>query len=410
MRAGDETCVVVGAGPVGLVAALELRRRDIPVVVVEAEPEGRTRPGSRAIFLFDPTLGRLNKVLPGLGKEIGKAGLRVQGYDTFYDGRRVFHHRINPDSWTRFRAPYYWGTSLPQTVTETILLREAVRLGVEFRWGSPVTGLAADGDGVTIQLASGEEMATRYAIGADGARSVVRKSIGASMEGNTDETPFIIVDVDEHPDGSTPKMSAAFHYRSPELDGRNVFHMPFASGLRIDVQCLPTDNAEYLASPQGAREWIGKIVDPWYGEHIRWVSTYLFHQVVADAYTDPERRVLLAGEAAHLFAPFGARGLNSGVFDATDAAAAIAGALSAPNEASAHGLVERCATNRRTWGLRNRDVSSRALRVMRGTDEAMSARRERAARLAPAFWPAGAWLANAPLQVSRPRLRPSGLY
>ena len=410
MNASREPCVVVGAGPVGLIAALALRRRGLPVVVVEAEPEDRERPGSRAIFLFYPTLRRLDKIVPGLGKEIDKAGLRVPGYDAFYDGQGVFHHRIDPDSWTRFLSPIHWGTSLPQTVTETILFEEAIRHGVEFRWESPVTRLAVEGSGVAIQLASGEEMASPYVIGADGGRSVVREAIGASMEGDTDDTPFIIVDVDEHPDGSTPEMSAGFHYRRPELGGRNVFHMPFATGMRVDLQCLRTDDASYMASPEGAREWIPKVVDPWYAEHIRWVSTYRFHQVVADSYTDPERRVLLAGEAAHLFAPFGARGLNSGVFDATDAAAAMAGAVAAPNQASARRLIERCAKDRRAWGLRNRAVASQALRLMRGTDRATRSKRELAARLAPKFWPAGAWLANAPLQVARPRLGSWNLY
>jgi 3-(3-hydroxy-phenyl)propionate hydroxylase len=93
-------------------------------------------------------------------------------------------------------------------------------------------------------------------------------------------------------------------------------HMPFAGGMRIDLQCLPGDDAAHLGSTEGAREWIGAVVDPWYGEHIQWTSTYLFRQVVAKTYTDPHRRVLLTGEAAHLFAPFGGRGLNCGVFDA----------------------------------------------------------------------------------------------
>ena len=59
-----------------------------------------------------------------------------------------------------------------------------------------------------------------------------------------------------------------------------------------------------------------KVIDPKYAEQITWISTYTFYQVVADSFTDENRRIILAGEAAHLFAPFGARGLNSGVPDA----------------------------------------------------------------------------------------------
>ena len=250
----------------------------------------------------------------------------------------------------------------------------------------------------------GQRINTAYVIAADGARSVVRKAIGVQMAGDTDPTPFIIVDVDEHPDGSTPTSSGFFQYCRPELDGRNVMHMPFAGGMRIDLQCTPTDDPEYLASPDGLGEWLPKVVDPWYAEHVQWVSTFRFHQVVADSYTDPKRRVLLAGEAAHLFAPWGGRGLNSGVFDATDSATAIARALRTTDTARARTLIERCAKGRRAWGLRNRAVSSKGLRIMRAEDLSMRVGRDLAARVAPVVPPAGAWLANGPLQLTLPRL------
>jgi 3-(3-hydroxy-phenyl)propionate hydroxylase len=185
-------------------------------------------------------------------------------------------------------------------------------------------------------------------------------------------------------------------------------HMPFAGGMRIDLQCLPGDDAGHLGSTEGAREWIGAVVDPWYGEHIQWTSTYLFRQVVAKTYTDAHRRVLLTGEAAHLFAPFGGRGLNSGVFDATDAATAIARSLTAPREAQRH--VDSFARTRRRWGLRNRDVSSRAPRRMRGTDRTTRITRQVSARVAPAVWPAGAWLANGPTMLMMPPPGARGLY
>jgi 3-(3-hydroxy-phenyl)propionate hydroxylase len=400
MFVDSEPCVVVGAGPVGLTAALALRRQGVPVTVLEAEREGRERPGSRAIGLGLPTLLRYEKVMPGLGETIGRAGLQVTGYDAHYDGWRVFSVRHRPQTPLRSLA-----RSLPQKLTEDILMKEAVAHGVQFRWDAPVRGLSTATGGTTIELVSGERITAPYVIGADGARSVVRREIGVRMEGHTDDTPFIIVDVDDHPDGSTPAMPGYFHYRTPHLGGRNVMHMPFATGMRIDLQCLPTDDAEYLASPAGLREWLGEVVDPWYGEHIQWVSTYRFHQVVADSYTDPHDRVLLAGEAAHLFAPWGGRGLNSGVMDATDAATAIAAALTSKDPADARRAIQRCATGRREWGLHNRDVSSRGLKIMRGTAPTMRAGRAVAARLAPAVWPAGAWLANGPLKVPVPRLR-----
>jgi 3-(3-hydroxy-phenyl)propionate hydroxylase len=180
-------------------------------------------------------------------------------------------------------------------------------------------------------------------------------------------------------------------------------HMPFAGGMRVDVQCLPEDDPAHLASPAGLRDRLGRVLDPWYGEHVRWVSTFRFHHVVADSFTDRHRRALLAGEAAHLFAPWGGRGLSSGVMDAAGAADAIAAALTGADPDRA--VISRWARERRAWGRHNRDISSRGLRILRGTTPAMRAGRATAARVAPVCWPAGAWLANSPLKVPVPRLR-----
>jgi 3-(3-hydroxy-phenyl)propionate hydroxylase len=396
--------VVVGAGPVGLTAALALASHGLDVVVVEGEPEGRQRPGSRAIFLANPTLRRLEQAAPGVGRGVANTGLQVRGYDTYYAGKRVFRMPF-PVA----KDPLHGlGSSVPQTVLEQLALARLDEIGVPIRWGNPVVDVQANSDCVTLDFESGPPTRAAYVIAADGARSVVRRSLGITMEGPSDETPFIIVDVDEMPDGSTSKSYGYFHYQCADLGGRNVMHMPFAGGMRIDLQCLPGDDAAHLGSTEGAREWIGAVVDPWYGEHIQWTSTYLFRQVVAKSYTDPYRRVLLTGEAAHLFAPFGGRGLNSGVFDATDAATAIARSLTAPREAQRH--VDSFARTRRRWGLRNRDVSSRALRRMRGTDRATRITRQVSARVAPAVWPAGAWLANGPTMLTMPPPGARGLY
>ncbi len=396
----DFPCVVVGAGPVGLIAALAARMKGLDVLVVEAEPYGRPRPGSRAIGLWPWTLGRLEEVLPGLGERVAEAGIMVPGAEVLYGGKKIFHTPV--PTLPRLLT----GTSLPQTQTEQIWYDECVRLGVEFRWGAPVDEVDTDADSATVTLRSGERIRAAYVIAADGARSAVRKSLGISMSGHTDDLPFIIVDVAEHPNGSTPRTDARFHYRTPELGGRNVMWLPFRGGMRVDLQCRRGDDVDYLASAEGIREWMPKILDPWYADHVLWVSTYRFQQVVADDYTDPHGRVLLAGEAAHLFAPFGGgRGLNSGVIDATDAATAVAKALTAENRTAARAVIDECARDRRAAGRFNRDAAGHALRIMRGEDPTSIVKRELARRMASHFPLAGAWLGAVPL-LGRMALRP----
>src|SRR5215468_9721082 len=94
--AGDvHPALVVGAGPVGLTAALALRHHGLPATVLEAEPEGRQRPGSRAIFLHGESLEHLEAVHPGLGWEVARRGLVWTTKRTFW-GEDLVYERTYP--------------------------------------------------------------------------------------------------------------------------------------------------------------------------------------------------------------------------------------------------------------------------------------------------------------------------
>jgi len=397
----EPSALVVGGGPVGLTAAIALARRGIAVEVLEAGPEDRHPPGSRAIFLALPTTARLNKTLPGLGDAVRAEAITISGYDCFVRGQQVskIRHLLR-----------YSGHSLPQASTERVLRKAACDEGVSFRWNTAVTGIRTSPAGVEVDLENGETLYAAYVIGADGARSTARRSLGIELDGRRDRTPFIIVDVSAHPELPGDQNAGYFHYETPHFDGRNVMHMPFAGGMRLDIQCLPGDDVAHLSSPDGLREWIPRVVDPWYAEHVTWVSSYHFNQAVATSYTDEHARVILAGEAAHVFAPFGGRGLNSGVMDATDAAAAIDQALRESDSANAARHVRAVADARRTWGLRNRRVSDRALCRMRADTPVEKLKRNLATAVSPWFVPAGLWLANGPTMLTLPRVKVPGLY
>ena len=239
-------------------------------------------------------------------------------------------------------------------------------------------------------------------IGADGARSNVRSSLEIPLEGPRTENAFVIVDTAEDPDDPLP-VERIFHYEHPAVDGRNVLFVPFAGHWRVDLQCRPDDDPEAFGGADGVKSWLPLVIDAKYADRVTWVSTYVFLQVLAREFVDPTRRVLLVGEAAHLFAPFGARGLNSGIPDAIVAARAIRAASDAESAGDAHAAIEHFAdVPARRGRAQPRRVERGARpprsRVRAGEARARGGRRRRGHRS-----PVARWLDAAPYG---PRLGP----
>ena len=386
---GSQDVLVVGAGPVGLTAALALRAYGLPVTVLEAGAQGRQRPGSRAIFTHSQTLQILDRISPGLGAELYEHGVYWNTQRTFFEGRQVYA-KTYPDPPA---GVYPHFTSLPQVQIEAYLFDRAVAAGVRFAWEQDVVQVEADDDGVVLTTGAGTRWQAPYVVGADGSRSAVRKQVGARMEGSKDDGWYVVVDVAELDHPALPR-ERHFHYAHPAVGGRNVLVVPFAGGYRVDLQLVDGDDPDELASPAGVRAWLDAVLPPGYADRTTWVSTYQFLQLVAHDFADPHRRVLLVGEAAHLFAPFGACGLNSGVPDAEAAAIAIAAASRATG-AAARTPVEAFALARRSAALFNRDAAGEALAHLRPDDEA-AARIRAAAERAPDDEAASVWLEKAP--------------
>ncbi len=381
--------VVVGAGPVGLTAALALRARNLPVVVLEAEDVGRHRPGSRAIFLHRESLEHLESMHAGLGWELAHNGIVWTTKRTFWGERLVYERTYPPPD--PARLPH--STNLSQVRIEALLLDAAKAAGVEISWGQRIVDVELTGDGVVLRADSGDEWTAGYVIAADGSRSSVRRAGGIELEGPRTDSAFVIVDVEE--DAARPHvLERVYHYTHPAVGGRNVLLVPFAGGIRADLQLWPDDDPERFSDPEGVRRWVGRVLPPPYAERIAWVSTYRFFQVVAERFTDPTQRALLVGEAAHLFAPFGARGLNSGIPDALVAAEAVRVALDEP--ATARAAVDHFARSRRDAALYNRNASSLALRHMQARGLGIRMRRRAAAAVAERGIKAGAWLDASP--------------
>ncbi|HEX7045187.1 MAG TPA: FAD-dependent monooxygenase [Burkholderiales bacterium] len=383
--------LVVGAGPVGLTAALALRAEGLPVTVLEAGAEDRVRPGSRGIFYHRQTLEFWENMRAGLGWEIARAGLAWRTKRTFWGEHQVYERTYPPPP--PDVLPH--STNLGQIDVERILLRHCKEAGVRFAWNQEVVGAATDPQGLRLTTRDGREWRAPYAIACDGARSPVRKSLGIELEGPRIEDAFVIVDVADDPESPMPP-ERRYYYEHPLVQKRNILLVPFRNGIRADIQLRRGDDPNDFNSPEGVKRWLGRVLPEKYTERVTWISTYQFLQVVADSFTDAHRRVLLAGEAAHLFAPFGARGLNSGVPDAVAAAKAIKRALQTPDPALARAAIEKAATERREAALYNRNASNLALEHMRARDWATRLRRRGAALLSRYGARAGAYLDSAP--------------
>ena len=382
--------LVIGAGPVGMTAALALRKQGIPATIIEAEEEGRVRAGSRAIYLHRETLKLLESIYAGLGFTLSNIGIVWPVKKTFYRGDQVYKRVYEPPAPNTLPA----FTSLHQHEIEKGLFRACKEAGVEFVWGEAVKNVITSNEGVTIETNSNIWEA-QYVLAADGSRSAVRTSLGIPFNGPRTSDSFVVVDVKEDVENPLP-IERTFHYLHPEVDGRNVMYVPFAGGWRIDLQLLEGDSLDYYGSEEGVRDWLPKVMDPKYADRITWVSTYTFYQVVAQSYTDKYRRVILAGEAAHLFAPFGARGLNSGVPDAIIGVQGIAKALKTESIEEARQAIEEATNERLSAGVYNRECSNLALEHIQGTNEEIKLKREVSAFLAPHIPALGKWLDEGP--------------
>jgi 3-(3-hydroxy-phenyl)propionate hydroxylase len=388
--------VVVGAGPVGLVAALAARHHGIPVRVIEAEPEDRVRPGSRATYIFRESLDLLEQIAPGVTEPLIEQSRSWRELRTTYAGREVYFKRFPPAKPGRF------GISLSQKDQEVVLLDRCRDEGVEFSWGNGVIDVTTGVDAATLTLADGSQVRASYVVAADGSRSVVRNAMGITMDGGRSDSSFIIVDVSDAPDNPM-SLTRTFHYRHPAVGGRSVLVVPFGGGWRLDLECYPDDDVEAFATEPGLSAWITAIVGPEYADRQLWSSTYRFNYSVASAYTDPHARVLLAGEAAHLFPPFGGgRGLNSGIPDAIFEVEAIASALAARDLATATRTVRAVATERREAGLANREAAAAALKHMEASELWTRVKQRLAAFVAPHYRRAGEWLDRAPMGPTEP--------
>ncbi|MGW4867915.1 rifampin monooxygenase [Streptomyces chartreusis] len=293
--------IVVGGGPTGLMLAAELRLHDVHVVVLEklTEPTPQSRGQglhARSVEMMDQR-GLLDRFL-AVSEKFQVGGLFGGIAKGWPDGLDTAH-------------PY--GLATPQPVTERLLNERALELGTEIRRGCEVVGLSQDDDGVSVELADGTRLRSRYLAGCDGGRSVVRRQLGVGFPGQaaTVETLLGEMELTEDPERIAAVVAEVRRTQlrfGAAADANGVYRVVVpADGVAEDRASEPTldEFKRQLRATAGTD----------FGAHSpRWLSRF------GDATRQAERyrvgRVLLAGDAAHIHPPTGGQGLNLGIQDA----------------------------------------------------------------------------------------------
>ncbi|MGZ4447485.1 MAG: FAD-dependent monooxygenase [Nocardioides sp.] len=344
--------VVMGNGPVGQTTALLLARWGVPTLLLDALPR-RVPAGSRAICHPRETLDVWESV--GVGAQVAAEGVTWEVARTYYRDHELFQVTYADPG----RSPFPPWVNLAQHRVEQ-LLDEAVAASplVEVRWGHAVTGLEQDPDGVTVHVDSPTgrlRLRTPYAVACTGARGdAVRAAVGQELAGRSFEDRFLICDVRcDLPDRVRERR---FHFDPAWNPGRQVLVHACPDGVhRIDWQVPPDFDLAAEEASGGLDRRIRQVVGNG-GHELVWRSVYRFHaRCVARMRV---WRVLLAGDAAHLMAPFGARGLSSGVADAENAAWKVAFAL---RGWGSEGLLASYDLERRAAARENLDVVGRTM-------------------------------------------------
>lgn len=306
-RDGHYPVVIVGAGPVGLAAAIDLAIQGKPVLLLDNDDTVSI--GSRGVCYAKRALEVLDRL--GCGEEMVQKGVSWNVGRTFFREEEVFNFNLCPQP-DHHRPGMI---NLQQYYLEDYLVQRARQLpNLEMRFKNNVIAVAQDGDKATLRVETPDgayTLTTDWLVAADGARSPIRHMMGLDIEGKIFMDRFLIADVVMKAEYPTERW---FWFDPPFHPNQSVLlHRQADNVWRIDFQLGWQADPEEEKKPENVIPRIKAMLGDDREFELEWVSVYTFQCRRMNSFT--HGRVLFVGDAAHQVSPFGARGANSGIQD-----------------------------------------------------------------------------------------------
>jgi 3-(3-hydroxy-phenyl)propionate hydroxylase len=302
---------IVGAGPIGMTAALTLARYGIASVLLDAKDTFND--GSRATCIARPSMqifDRIGAVEPFVAKSLGWRYGR-----SYYRDHQIYRLEM-PHSANEKYLPMY---NLQQQYMEQFLYDAVARSPlIDMRWQSEVTGIEHGPAGATLQVSSPRgsyALRSQYILAADGARSPLRSFLGLRLRGDNYEGKYVIADIQMEHDFPTERR--AFFDPAGNPGGTVLMHKQPDDIWRVDYQLRAGESEAEAIREDNIRARVQAILNgighakPW---ALEWWSIYTANTLCLDDYRCGN--VFFIGDSAHIVPIFGVRGLNNGLADA----------------------------------------------------------------------------------------------
>ncbi|MDS1138304.1 FAD-dependent oxidoreductase [Nitratireductor indicus] len=304
---GQYPVAIVGAGPVGLAAAIDLAQRGVRVVVLDDNDVVSV--GSRAICWSKRTLEIFDRL--GVGERMVEKGVTWKVGRLFHREREVWSFDLLPEDGHKMPA----FINLQQYYVEQYLVERAAALPefIDLRWKNRVVSVEQSAGDVRLGIETPDgpyHLDAAYVLACDGARSPLRAMLGLDFEGQVFEERFLIADVEMKADFPSERW---FWFEPPFHKGQSaLLHKQPDEIYRIDLQLGPDADPEEEKKPENVIPRIARVIGHDRFE-LDWVSVYTFQCRRLARFV--HGRIIFAGDSAHIVSPFGARGGNGGIQD-----------------------------------------------------------------------------------------------